>query len=116
MHTTKAMLVFVLTLALAFPAAALAQSAGDEQYVDPFQNQTSGGGGGGSNGNQSDSGSQTTPQTSSSSGSSSSGTAGTDTTSGGDGSALPRTGLPLIPLFLGGALLMGGGATLRRRA
>jgi hypothetical protein len=36
MHRALAVLLAVVAL-LAVPAAALAQSAGDEQYVDPFQ-------------------------------------------------------------------------------
>jgi hypothetical protein len=42
MHRGIAALILALAL-LAAPAAALAQSAGDEQYVDPFQGEPNGG-------------------------------------------------------------------------
>jgi hypothetical protein len=42
MHRGIAALILAVAL-LAAPAAALAQSAGDEQYVDPFENEGSGG-------------------------------------------------------------------------
>jgi hypothetical protein len=42
MHRALAALILALAL-LAAPASALAQSAGDEQYVDPFQGEENGG-------------------------------------------------------------------------
>jgi hypothetical protein len=42
MHRGIAALILAVVL-LAAPAAALAQSAGDEQYVDPFQGEGNGG-------------------------------------------------------------------------
>jgi hypothetical protein len=121
MRATKGMLLLALVIALAAPATALAQSAGDEQYVDPFQNVPGGGKGGGGN-SQGGSGGSNGSQSQTNSGSSQSSTAGntsqstaSDATSGGDGSALPRTGLPLIGLGVAGGLLLGGGITLRRR-
>ncbi len=48
-------IVALLALVLALPSAAFAQSAGDEQYGDPFGNeQTQDGGAGGGNANQDD--------------------------------------------------------------
>jgi hypothetical protein len=115
MRMTRGFLALALTIALAapclaLPATALGQSAGDEQYVDPFQ-----GGGGNNDNSQSDnSDGQAQDQ----------GTTTTTTTESGDtaGAAesdsgtLPRTGLPLAGLVLSGAALLGGGAALRRRA
>ena len=96
-------------LAVSLPGAALAQSAGDDQYVDPLNGVTGGGSGSGGSGG---------------SGSGSAGAAGTagagstSTGSGASGSALPgelaRTGMEL-PLTAGaGVLLLAGGLGLRR--
>jgi hypothetical protein len=104
------MLVLVLP-ALAAPAAAVAQSAGDDQYVDPFQNEGSqkdnaksqSGGGDGS----------TAPQSAQATPTAAAPEAGAQAS---DGAALPRTGLPLAGLLVTGFALLGGGFTLRRRA
>ena len=96
-------------LAVSLPGAAFAQSAGDDQYVDPLNGVTGGGSGSGGSGG---------------SGSGSAGSAGTAGTgsaaagSGASGSALPgelaRTGMEL-PLTAGaGVLLLAGGLGLRR--
>ena len=45
MPTFRIVSVLLMALALAAPAAAFAQSAGDEQYTDPFQEEAGGGGG-----------------------------------------------------------------------
>jgi LPXTG-motif cell wall-anchored protein len=122
-------LVVALTgLALAFPGTALAQSAGDDQYSDPF------GGGGGGGGNSSatptptpaapsaPSTSSTAPSTSTSTAPSSAGAAATPapaasatapvTTSSGQ---LPYTGADAGLLALAGVLCIGGGVALRVR-
>jgi hypothetical protein len=119
---SKRMLAVVLALALALPGAALAQSAGDEQYVDPFQD---------SQGQQQE---QATPpsQESGSQGGdgtveapaetqvvpeappTASSTTGAPAVAGSE--TLPVTGLPAAALAVAGAFLVAAGATLRRRA
>src|SRR5215208_2575963 len=108
MRPTGKVLAVLLMLALAAPAAVLAQSAGDEQYVDPFQGQ--GGGGGGDNGSQSDDGSAPSAQTTPSE--DTAGATAESTTS--DSATLPRTGLPLLPVVLAGLLLLTAGFAVRR--
>jgi hypothetical protein len=127
---------------LALPAAALAQSAGDNQYNDPFggksgSKHSSGGGGGGGGGGGNSSGSSGSGSSAGSSGSgtgtgTSSGSTGsaagtssgttsssTGTTSGssGSGQQLARTGSDtwLVALAGGGFLLAGVGLRLRLR-
>ena len=124
-------ILFVLALALSLVAAplALAQSAGDEQYVDPFQapetdqgGNDGGGGGGPTGGGDDDTGSlghgqasapSQTPDTVPSEAT----TEGSEVaTSQGDGATLPVTGVrPEGPGLLGLALVAMGFA-LRRRA
>ena len=104
-------------LALAAPAAALAQNAGDEQYADPFgkvQHKKSGSG--------TQQGSQGTQQgTSSGQGSSQPSTQGAPATSSQTATAapaqqtLPRTGAPVGLFAATGAAMLCGGAALRRR-
>jgi LPXTG-motif cell wall-anchored protein len=94
-------------LALAAPAAALAQSAGDEQYADPFGKveKKESSSGQGSSGTQSQTGqsAQSQPQAPA---------VQTQTTSS---SELPRTGAPAGLFAAMGAALLGSGALLRRR-
>jgi LPXTG-motif cell wall-anchored protein len=120
MRTTNRVLFLLLVLALAVPAAAapvtaLAQSAGDNQYVDPFQG--SGDSGGGNNGNSGNQGGSDTPaqqqttQVPTDTGS----TAGATATDSAQGETLPRTGRSEGWLVVIGVLLvLGGGFTLRR--
>jgi LPXTG-motif cell wall-anchored protein len=129
---------FILTLS---PAAALAQSSGDQQYADPFanngQNQSggggsSGGGGGSGGGGSSSSGGgqgqavpsagqgQAAPSAGGVAASQAQGTTGT--ASQGSGTAaqsgsreLPRTGLDAGVVAVLGAVLLLAGLALRRR-
>jgi LPXTG-motif cell wall-anchored protein len=94
---------------LAVPAGALAQSAGDEQYSDPFGNtneptQNDGT----SNGSPDPAAQGQAPATESASA-----PAGADP---GSGSALPHTGFPAALSALLGALLLCAGVSVRRRA
>ena len=124
--------------------AAFAQSAGDEQYVDPFQTEQGSGGGGEGTGTGGGGGGDT--GTGGGGGGSGTGaapeqpsvpetptaeppadtlgatpTTGSDSSASTEGSAagefaLPRTGLPLLVVFGAGVLLLGGGLALRRSA
>lgn len=107
-------------LALAFPTTALAQSAGDNQYQDPFANQGTSQG----SSNSSSSGSQTSQtQSSTSSGtaqstSDPSGTAGTTASGTSTGTSassgqLPFTGYDDVFTGVIGAVLLLGGVTAR---
>jgi LPXTG-motif cell wall-anchored protein len=122
MRMTYRVLSLLVMLALALPvvaapATSFAQSAGDDQYVDPFQDDNSGGGGNG--GNQGNSGNQgnNTPsdqQSVAQAPADTSGAAGTTATESAQGDSLPRTGLDMAPLVAIGVLLLGGGFALRR--
>jgi LPXTG-motif cell wall-anchored protein len=107
------------------PATAWAQSAGDDQYVDPFQDDQTGkdngnGGGGGGSGSQSDNSGSSDSSSSqgSTSGSDTGATAGTTAAQGEDDQGkLPRTGGGLPEgwiVAVGVLLLLGGGFALRR--
>jgi hypothetical protein len=139
MRGASLMLLLFVGIAVLVPAASLGQSAGDEQYIDPFQDQEdqggSGGGGGGQDtggggqgtgGGQTDSGTgtsgetgetggtiETTPPGSTEEGGSLGGSASGSSTSGSN--VLPRTGLPVALIALLGAVLLAGGTALRRR-
>ena len=114
MRRRRSIPALACALALALPSAALAQSAGDDQYQDPFSGQSpsssqpkqapSGGGGN----------SQVSPQAQSSP--STATTAATPTQGAAQGETLPRTGFPaFLPLAYGLVLLLSG-AALRRGA
>jgi LPXTG-motif cell wall-anchored protein len=111
----------------AAPATAIAQNAGDEQYADPFGNNSQSGGGGGS----SNSGSSGSSQNSGTTGSGVAGTqaqlqatpsapgaaSASSSQAAGSSGQLPRTGLDVgIVAALGAALLLGGLALRRRSA
>jgi hypothetical protein len=133
MRTLQGLLAITLALVVAIPliatpATAGAQSAGDEQYVDPFQNGA--GGGQGNDGNSGSGGERDgggglaesgsapagTGDTAGSAGRTSSEPADSAASVADDGSALPNTGLPLAGVVCAGVLLLTGGAALRRRA
>jgi hypothetical protein len=94
---------------LAMPAAALAQSAGDEQYDDPFGEV------------EEPSGSQGDPEPAPeqapapAQNDDSLGTSEPETTEQAGAPTLPATGLPAGFLAGSGALLLAAGTTLRRR-
>jgi hypothetical protein len=111
-------LLVMLALAVpvvAAPATSFAQSAGDDQYVDPFQDDN-GGGGGGNQGNQGNQGNSTPSdqQSVAQAPADSSGTAGATATESAQNDSLPRTGLPMGPIVAVGVILLGGGFALRR--
>src|SRR4051794_23048588 len=104
----RAVLAIVVALGLAVPAAASAQSAGDNQYVDPFagsqppaKQQTSQPAQGTGQSGSAAPAPASTPVQAVQSGSGSGTTASS--------SQLARTGQPVAPLFaMGGALLLAG--------
>jgi LPXTG-motif cell wall-anchored protein len=98
---------------LAAPAAALAQSAGDDQYADPFdQVDEPSQKDGGSNGSPAPTENPTASAPAD--GAADSTQAAAETGSG--GGTLPRTGFPAALGALLGVLLLGAGAMVRRRA
>jgi LPXTG-motif cell wall-anchored protein len=115
--------IAALTLALT-PTTALAQSAGDEQYEDPFSDEqsqsssgsgSSGSGGSGTAGaSASGSAAQATPSTAAppAAAPAAAASAGTAAAEGGE---LPRTGLDAGLVAAIGAGLLGMGLVLRRR-
>jgi hypothetical protein len=118
----KRMFALVIALALALPSAALAQSAGDEQYVDPFDDSqgqqqeqvTPPSQGGGAQGGDGTAAAPTETQVVPETPSVAPSTTGAPTVQGTE--TLPVTGLPAAALALAGAFLVAAGATLRRRA
>jgi hypothetical protein len=118
MRMSSRMLALLLAVALsvsllALPASSLAQSAGDDQYVDPFKDEQGNSGGGNNSGAQDNSNAgsdQQAAQTTPGSGD----TAGASAQTA-NGSALPHTGLGLGAVALTGAIMLGGGLALRRR-
>jgi hypothetical protein len=110
MARSRLLVVLIAVLVLAAPAAVLADSAGDNQYQDPFANTAP---------------QNTTPQTAPAPAptspaqpapaqpTSSSGGPATDPAAA--SGQLPRTGLDLRLVGGAGILLLGGGLLLRRR-
>jgi LPXTG-motif cell wall-anchored protein len=94
---------------LAAPSAAIAQSAGDEQYTDPFgQSDPPAQNDGGSNGSA-------TPDTGAAAPAPATGAEAT-AGSGSSTAALPHTGFPAALSAMLGALLLIAGASVWRRA
>jgi hypothetical protein len=115
MLRSRSVAVLAAFAALAFPAASLAQSAGDDQYEDPLAGQPSGGNNGGSSGssggNSGSSGSGTAPATPTPAPASggSEGTAPQATAAATANGELPRTGFDVVvTIELGLALLLTG--------
>jgi hypothetical protein len=132
MRTIRGLLALAFVVALAFPATVMAQSAGDEQYTDPFQGQNGGGGNGGGRGDDTQAGNSGETQGGEvpSGGDTSSGATGTtesgtttgsttgSTTASAAGSVsptLPVTGGPATMLAAIGAGFLLAGLALRRR-
>ena len=114
-RTASLLLVLSLLAAAAVvPATALGQSAGDEQYVDPFQEDNSGGGNQGDSRNSAPQ--DEAPATEAPATTAPADTAGTTAAQeGGNGDAsLPRTGSPAAAVGLIGVMLVAGGIALRR--
>ena len=96
-------------LALALPSAALAQSAGDEQYADPFGEVEE------PSGSQEETTQAPEPAPAPAQSDDSLGTSEPVVAQQTDSPTLPATGLPVGLLAGAGALLLAGGTTLRRR-
>ncbi|HEX6653096.1 MAG TPA: hypothetical protein VF072_10165 [Thermoleophilaceae bacterium] len=108
MRRTAPLLLAVLALAL--PSAALAQSAGDDQYADPF-GQVNDGGGQGQQGDQ-PTDSAPAPAQSAAPATPAEATASQETAA----PTLPRTGpgMPAWYIAINGAVLLLAGTALRR--
>jgi hypothetical protein len=122
MHRGRYIVVVLVALlvGVALPAAAIAQSAGEDQYTDPLQSGGSGssGGGGGSSGGGSGSGGGggsggNAPATQSQANTNTAPTQATPAQAD-DSGGLPRTGFPVAVLVGAGLILLSGGLALRR--
>lgn len=105
----------MLALVLALPSAALAQSAGDNQYQDPFEDQGGSGQTQQQGSSQGDGGQQA--QAPSTQGQAADPSATTAQAEPAQTGTLPRTGSETTPLLLAyGLTLLLGGTALRRAA
>ena len=118
MHSLKPLFVLLAVAALlAAPHAALAQSAGDDQYTDPFANgdqpadDPGAGGGTEGDGSQEQGGS---PNDGASLAESEPGLS-TDNAAGTPTGSLPRTGFPVLLVLASGYVLLLAGTVIRRR-
>ena len=101
----RALALLLAAFLLAAPSAAFAQSAGDEQYADPF----------GETDQPSGSQEQPAPTPAPAQGGDTGAAAETQVAQQTDAPSLPATGLPVGLLAGTGALLLAAGTTLRRR-
>jgi hypothetical protein len=122
MLMTRGLVALLLTIALAapcvaLPAAAFGQSAGDDQYVDPFQGSDEPQNNSGGQDNSGLAGDQTgTSQPDTSAPAVAPSQTGTADATASDSGSLPRTGMPLAGLAIGGLVMLGSGLAIRRRA
>jgi LPXTG-motif cell wall-anchored protein len=127
MRMTNRLLCLLIALMLVVPAAAvpaiaLGQSAGDDQYVDPFQDDQTGknqgsGSGGGNNSDSNNSGSEQTTGQSNTGDTAGTTAAQNSADDSSNNNKLPHTGSGLPEGWLvaiGVLLLLGGGFVLRR--
>lgn len=128
MHRSRYITTVLLALlvAVALPAAAVAQSSGEDQYTDPLQGGgssgggSSGGGSGGSGGGSGGSGGGGGNAPANSAQAPSAETAPTRTQAAPvqptrDRNELPRTGFPVALLIGSGLIMVGSGLAVRRR-
>jgi hypothetical protein len=109
MARSRALAAAAATFALTFPAAALADSAGDNQYSDPFGNTTPSA--------PAQTNTTTTPAATPAPATSTPATttSSSSSTKTDPSAQLPRTGLDLRLVGGAGILLLGAGLLLRRR-
>lgn len=106
----RVLLAIPVVLLMAAPAPAVAQSAGDDQYVDPLSGLTGGGSGAGGSGSANGAGTDGSAVGAGEAGVAGSAEADVD----GLPSELARTGVELPLLAGAGVLLLAGGIGIRR--
>jgi hypothetical protein len=120
MHRSRyiAVAFVALLVAVALPAAAIAQSAGEDQYTDPLQGGGSGssGGGGSSGGSGGGGGGGGNTPAQSTASQRDPAPAQATPAQADDSGGLPHTGFPVAVLVGAGLILLSGGLALRRPA
>jgi hypothetical protein len=118
-----AVLLVALLVAVALPTAAIAQSAGEDQYTDPLQGGGGGGGGGnggggsGGGGSSGGGGGGNAPTTQAQSDTAPAADTATPAQADDDSDGgLPNTGFPIAILLGSGLILLSTGLALRRTA